>query len=302
MKPAPFAYFAPESLEDALTLIAAHADDAKLLAGGQSLIPAMNFRLAQPAALVDLNRVHELDYLFVEDDGSLRIGAMTRQRHMERSHAVRVHAPLLYETLPHIAHVQIRNRGTIGGSLAHADPAAELPAVAVALDAQLVIASVRGERGVAARDFFVSLFTTDLAHDEVLVEVMLPPLPQRTGTAFVEFARRSGDYALAGCAAVVTLDGTGVCQSARLVYMSVGDMPVAATSTDALVGEALTPVRIADAARAASHNDIAPLADMHASAAYRRHLAEVLGRRALALAATRAASTTQSDSPIAQLR
>jgi len=289
MKPAPFVYFTPDTLDDAVVLLAQHADHAKLLAGGQSLIPAMNFRLAQPAALIDLNRVDELDYLLQEEDGSLRIGAMTRQRYLERSVTVRDFAPLLRETLPHIAHVQIRNRGTIGGSLAHADPAAELPAVAVALDARLLLRSIRGERSIAARDFFVALFTTDLTPDEVLTEIVLPSLPKRTGTAFVEFARRSGDYAIAGCAAVVTLEESGVCSDARLVYMSVGDVPLLSASVGALVGEVPTPERIADAVRAAAHKDIEPLSDMHASAAYRRHLAEVLGRRALGTAAARAA-------------
>lgn len=287
MKPAPFAYVAPDSLDEAVALIAEHGNHAKLIAGGQSLIPAMNFRLAQPAALIDLNRVDELDYLLCEEDGSLRIGAMTRQRHVERSQIVHEHAPLLHETMPNIAHVQIRNRGTIGGSLAHADPAAELPAVAMALDARLVIRSVRGERTVSAGDFFVALFTTNLAPDEILTEIVLPPLPQRTGTAFVEFARRSGDYALAGCAAVVTLNEDGLCTDARLVYMSVGDLPILSTSVGALIGEQPTSERIADATRAAAHNDIDPLSDMHASAAYRRHLAEVLGKRALHTATRR---------------
>ncbi len=289
MKPAPFAYFAPATADEALSLLAEHGYDAKLLAGGQSLIPTMNFRLAQPAVLVDLNRVQELFSLEPSADGGLAIGAMTRQRTVERSPLVAARAPLLHAVMPWIAHAQIRNRGTIGGSLAHADPAAELPAVAVALNAQIGIRSSHGPRWTAARDFFVGLFTTDLAPDELLVGVRFPPLPPRSGWGFAEFARRAGDYALAGCAALITLDAQGKCADARLVFLSVGEGPVAAVQAQAaLHGELPTPERIADAARTAAHHDIDPLGDIHASAAYRRHLAEVLARRVLAQAAERA--------------
>src|SRR5687767_2645685 len=185
MKPAPFEYLAPDSLDAALDLLARSGGEAKLLAGGQSLIPVMNFRLAQPSLLVDLNRLRDLDSIR-EDAGGLRIGAMTRQRRLERDPLVSRLAPLLREAVPFIAHPQIRNRGTVGGSLAHADPAAELPAVAVALDARFRLQRVSGERWVEAREFFAGLFTTVLEPDEMLVEVALPPPPPNTGWAFME--------------------------------------------------------------------------------------------------------------------
>jgi carbon-monoxide dehydrogenase medium subunit len=294
MKPAPFAYFAPASLDEALALLAEHGYDAKLLAGGQSLIPTMNFRLSQPAVLIDLNRVAELAYLQADSAGGLRIGAMTRQRTLERSALVAERAPLLHATMPHIAHVQIRNRGTLGGSLAHADPAAELPAVAVALDALLHVRNQHGVRTVSAADFYVGLFTTDLAPDELLAEIVLPPLPARSGWAFHEIARRAGDYAMCGCAATVTLDENGRCSDARLVYLSVGDGPVQAQQAmNSLIGEVLTTQRIADAAQLAGQKDIDPTADIHASVAYRRHLAAVLARRALTDANARASETLE---------
>lgn len=290
MKPAPFAYFAPTSLPAALELIAEHGETGKLLAGGQSLVPTMNFRLAQPAALVDLNRVRELDYISTDGRGGLLIGAMTRHRTVERSALVARHAPLLHATMPSIAHVQIRNRGTIGGSLAHADPAAELPAVMVALGAQLRLASVRGERMVSADQFYQGLFMTALEPDEILVEVAVPAAAPHAGWAFHEVARRHGDYAIVGVAAAVTIGGSGVASDVRLVFLSVGEGPTAAQQAAAsLIGQAPTPQRIAEAARLAAHVDIEPLADIHATVGYRRHLIEVLGQRALADAFARAA-------------
>ena len=190
MKPAAFEYAAPAALAEALALKAEHGDEAKFLAGGQSLVPAMNFRLAQAALLVDLNGLAELDFIRLDESGELRLGAMTRQRRLERDALVAGRASLLHEAMPWVAHPQIRNRGTLGGSLAHADPAAELPVVALALNARLRVQSVSGERWIEAADFFQGLFTTALASDEMLVEIALPPLPARTGTAFVEFARR----------------------------------------------------------------------------------------------------------------
>lgn len=282
MKPAPFAYYAPASVDEALSLLSEFGYDAKLLAGGQSLIPTMNFRLAQPAVLIDLNRVSSLAHLEAADDGSLHIGAMTRQRAVERSPIVRERAPLLHEAMPWIAHVQIRNRGTIGGSLAHADPAAELPAVAVALCARLRVLGSAGERLVDAADFFVSLFTTDLAPDEILVGVEIPPPSPRTGCGFSEFARRAGDYAIAGCAAMVTLNDSSAVADARIVFLSVGDGPVQAhTAVASLLGELPAPERISAAAQLAAENDIDPTGDIHATPAFRRHLAAVVARRAL---------------------
>jgi len=224
MKPAPFHYLAPASLEEALELKRAHGEDAKFLAGGQSLVPAMNFRLAQPAMLIDLNGLRELDY--VRASGALRIGALTRHRTIERDALVARHAPLLHEAAPHVAHPQIRNRGTLCGNLAHADPASEFPAVMLALGGRMRARSQGGERWIDARDFFRGVFTTALAPDEMLVEVELPALSARTGTCFLEVARRRGDYALMGVAAVVTLGADGKVATARIGLCNAGATPV----------------------------------------------------------------------------
>jgi len=288
MKPAAFDYFAPKSIDEALALLAEHGYDAKPLAGGQSLVPTMNFRLAQPAVLVDLNGIDELFFIREKGDG-LRIGAMTRQRTVERSPLVQHRAPLIHETMPHIAHPQIRNRGTFGGSLAHADPASELPVLAVTLSARMRVLSSRGERWVNAKDFYIDLFATDLQPDELLVEIDIPAPPARTGWAFDEVSRRRGDYAMAGAAATVTLDDDGAIAAARLVYLSVGDFPTEAFQAEAaLIGEQPTPAALRAAAEIAAAQDITPGSDIHASAAYRRHLARVLAERVLARAVERA--------------
>ncbi len=288
MKPAPFEYQAPASLDAALDLLARRGGEAKLLAGGQSLIPVMNFRLAEPALLVDINKLTELDFIRRDDDGGLRIGALTRQRRLERDPLVAEAAPLLHETMPFIAHPQIRNRGTFGGSLAHADPAAELPAVAVALRAQLRLRKAGGERWVNAADFFAGLFTTSLEPDEMLVEAAIPPLAPRTGWSFLEIARRHGDYAQVGIAALVTLDDAGRCREARLVFLSAGDVPVEAREAARLLaGQEISPAAITAAADKAAQ-EIRPFSDLHATADFKRHLARVLTGRALRKAAERA--------------
>jgi carbon-monoxide dehydrogenase medium subunit len=289
MKPAPFEYQAPGSLEAALDLLARHGEEAKLLAGGQSLIPVMNFRLAQPALLIDLNKVAALDFIRPGEDGGLRIGALTRQRRLERDPLVAERAPLLREAVPFIAHPQIRNRGTVGGSLAHADPAAELPAVTVALGARFRLQRAGGERWVNAKDFFAGLFYTLLEPDEMLVEVDLPPLAPRTGWAFLEIARRHGDYAQAGVAAVVSLDGAGRCSKARLVYLNAGETPVEARLAGGLLaGGELSPEAIEAAAQKASRDEMNPTGDIHSTTEFKRHLVRVLTRRALHKAAERA--------------
>jgi len=288
MKPAPFLYFRPATVEEAVALLAEHGDEAKPLAGGQSLIPAMNFRLARPGALVDLNWIAELSYVRSQRDG-LVIGAMTRQRTVERSEEARRVAPLVSEAMPFVAHPQIRNRGTVGGSIAHADPAAELPAVMLALEARFRARSHAGERSIPAGEFFKGALETALGPDELLVEIALSRRPPRSGHAFMEVARRHGDYALVGVAAVVTLDPGGRCGAARIALVSVGDGPVLATRAAALlVGAEPTAAAIRAAADAAARQDIDPPADIHASAAYRRHLTAVLTRRALARAFERA--------------
>lgn len=281
MKPAPFAYSAPSSLAEALALLHQYGDGAKVLAGGQSLIPVMNFRLAQPSHLIDLNQLGILNFMRAEVDG-LHIGAMTRQRMVERSPLVAEAAPLVHETMPYIAHPQIRNRGTFGGSLAHADPAAELPVIAVTLEARLRLQRQGGERWVQARDFFTGLFTTALAPNELVTEVVIPPVPVGQVTGFMEFARRHGDYALAGIAAALTFAPDHTCTSARLVYLSVGEVPMVAERAAALlVGHKLTEEGMDAAAHLAATEEIEPGSDIHATAAYKRHLAEVLTRRVL---------------------
>ncbi|MBI2615236.1 MAG: xanthine dehydrogenase family protein subunit M [Gemmatimonadetes bacterium] len=291
MKPAPFAYHRPQSVEEATGLLAQYGAEAKVLAGGQSLIPAMNFRLARPAVLIDLNGVAELSYIRAGNGSGLRIGAMTRQRAVERSGEVAAWAPLLHEAMPFIAHPQIRNRGTVGGSLAHADPAAELPAVALALNARCRVLSRRGTRTIGAGEFYTGLFSTALSPDEVLVEVEVPPPPRQSGWAFTELARRHGDYALVGIAVHVTLDQRGQCAAARIALLSVGDGPVLAVeAARALPGQAPSAALIREAADAAATRDVDPPGDIHATAAYRRHLVAVLARRALARAFERAAA------------
>jgi carbon-monoxide dehydrogenase medium subunit len=277
-------------LDAALEVLARRGGEAKLLAGGQSLIPVMNFRLAQPSLLVDLNRLGELDYLRRDEQGGgLRIGAMTRQRKLERDPLVAELAPLLRQAIPFVAHPQIRNRGTVGGSLAHADPAAELPAVAVALDARMRLQRSGGERWVEARDFFAGLFSTALEPDEMLVEIALPPPPLRTGWSFLEVARRHGDYAQVGIAVRVSLDEAGRCREARLVYLSVGDGPVeAGEAARLLTGTDGSEEALKAAAEKASQDEMDPTGDIHASSEFKRHLARVLTARALRQAFARA--------------
>ena len=287
MKPAPFEYHIPDSLEQALDLMHQHAGEAKLLAGGQSLVPAMNFRVVQPGVLIDLNRLGELSYIQPENQG-LHIGAMTRERQLEFDPSIPSWFPLLAEAMPHIAHPQIRNRGTLGGSLANADPAAELPVIMLALGARLKARSASGERWMEAQDFFSGMFNTDLAPDEILVEIDLPASAPRTGWAFMEVAPRAGDYALMGVAALVTLDENGVCRQARLVYLNAGDGPVDAKDAAKLLeGEMPHDNLIESAAALASDKEINPFGNVHTSSDFQRHLANVLTKKALKLAMKR---------------
>ena len=288
MKPAPFDYYRPRTLDEALSLLAEYGGDAKPLAGGQSLIPAMNFRLATPSVLVDLNGIDQLAYIR-NGSGELKIGGMTRQRQVERNPIVSANAPLMAETMPHIAHPAIRNRGTVGGSLAHADPAAELPAVIVALNARLAVASRNGTREIPAHEFFTGLFSTAMQPGELLTEIRVPRLADRTGCAFLEISRRHGDFALVGVAAVVQLDPKGLCIGARIALLSVGDRPMLAEQAMALLaGQPPSAELIRSAAEVAATKDIDPSSDIHASARYRRQLAGVLTRRAMERAFERA--------------
>jgi aerobic carbon-monoxide dehydrogenase medium subunit len=283
VKPAPFEYFCPSSLDEALALLEQHGSDAKPLAGGQSLIPAMNFRLATPAVLVDLNGIAELAYVR-KSDNALRIGGMTRHRTLETNSVVAADHPLIADTMPFVAHQAIRTRGTIGGSLAHADPAAELPAVMLALQATMTLKKLGGARQVPAGEFFTGLFSTAVEPGEIITEISVPRTDHaHTACAFDEISRRHGDFALAGAAAAVSVDNIGNCTDARVALLSLADRPVIAEQVaSALVGHRPTAQLIRDAAEAsASSNDIDPASDIHASSHYRRRLAAVLIRRVL---------------------
>jgi aerobic carbon-monoxide dehydrogenase medium subunit len=288
MKPAPFDYFAPTTVDEVRDLLAQYGDDAKILAGGQSLVPVMALRLSQPSVVIDINRLRELDYIR-DDAHGLAIGAITRHRTVERSPHVREKAPLLSAAIEWIGHPQIRNRGTIGGSLAHADPAAELPALAVALDATFTVTNASGaKRTLKASDFFVSYLTTALAADDLLSEIYFPSLPAGMGWSFKEIARRHGDFALVGVAATVGLDGAGECSDVRVALFGVAPTAVRAPGAEqALLGQKPGEQAIA-AAAAAIASDIEPPADVHASAAYRVYVATNLARQALTEAVQRA--------------
>jgi len=287
MKPAPFEYVVAESVDHAVALKREHGDDARFLAGGQSLVPAMNFRLAQPGVLIDLNGIAGLDGV-TERDGGVAIGALTRHRTVERDAVIARLAPLFAEAAPNVAHPQVRTRGTLGGNLSQADPASEFPAVALALGARLQARSASGSRRIEARDFFTGVFATALASDEMLTAIDVPPLAPRTGTAFLEVARRRGDYAIVGAAAVVTLDDAGRCADVRVALCGAADRPVLlASPARTLRGERGTPASIR-AAAAGVGAEVDPPANVHATSAYRRHLACVLVQRTLAIAFARA--------------
>ncbi len=287
MKPAPFRYFAPACLDECVALLGEHGDEAKLLAGGQSLVPMMNFRLAKPAALIDLNGVSELDYIRETNSGGTRIGALTRQRALERDPEVRRRNPLLAEAIPYIGHFQIRNRGTVGGSIAHADPAAELPAVLCALGGSVRVQGAGGERTIAAVDFFQTYFTTDLGPDELVTEIVLPRWNSGDGWAMQELSRRYGDFALVGVACRLAIDAEGKVTDGVAALFGVAGTPVVSEAMAQLVGTRATETDLA-AVSAAVAAELDPESDVHASAAYRRHLAGVLTRRALSEAYARA--------------
>ena len=288
MKPCAFSYFDPTTVSEATGLLGSK-ENARVLAGGQSLMPMMNFRYALPDALIDINGVAELDGIKVAGD-RLEIGAMTRQRTLEYSDDIQTHCPLLAEAIPHIGHRQTRNRGTIGGSLAHADPAAELLTIAFAQDGVLQAESVRGKRTIPIADFSRGFMATALAPDELLTRVDLSIWPRGHGYAFVEFARRRGDFAIVSIAALIALDGTGAPGAvvrASLTVAGMASRPVRLTEAEELLtGAQVTPAIIADAAAVAARAEAD--SDIHASADYRRHLARVLTARALKIAAARA--------------
>ena len=288
MKPAPFEYTAPETLQEAVSLLEQYEGDAKVLSGGQSLMPLLNMRLARPEILVDLARIPDLDYIR-DESGTLVIGAMARQRGVEFSALVRERHPLVLEATMNVAHPQNRNQGTFGGSLAHADPSAEYPALAVALGAEFKAVGPDGERLIPADEFFVSYLTTDLEAAEILTEVRLPSLPVGAAWSFTELARRHGDYALAGVVSYYTLGEDGRCADARIVLFGVDAVPLRATKAEqAMVGEKPNSSLFESVERAAVDAVEDPQSDVHASAAQRRALAGVLTRRGLGDAARRA--------------
>jgi len=286
MKPPRFDYHAPRSVDQAVELLVRYGGDAKILAGGQSLMPMLNFRLTRPAALVDVNRIPALAYIR-EEDGTVAFGAMTRQRTIEFSPVVARRLPLLQEATRWVGHLPIRSRGTIGGSIAHADPSAEYPAVLTALQGEVVVQGPRGRRTLEPAALFETYLTTSLAPDELLIEVRLPAMAAGAGFAFEEFARRHGDFALAGIAAMIVRDGAR-CTTARLASAGAGPVPVRLRAAEEILErDGLGAAAIAAAAaRAAELVD--PDSDVHASADYRRHLTRVLTARALKRAVDRA--------------
>ena len=289
MKPAKFEYDDPRTVDDALELLARYGDDCKVLAGGQSLVPLMNFRLARPGRLIDINGIDSLSYIR-NDSGRLVIGAMTRHSHLEHSEEVAKRWPQLTEAIGWVGHGQIRNRGTIGGSAAHADPAAELPAAFAALDASFEIRSKRGSRNLGWREFFVSEFTTALAPDELVTAVAIPAQDPSTGTAFVEYARRHGDFALGGAAVTVKVRPDGRCESVTIALLSAGPAPVRAEAAEGQLAGARLDEATIRAASAEAVKGLHPTSDLHGSTEYRIGLLRTMTERALTKAAQRARS------------
>jgi carbon-monoxide dehydrogenase medium subunit len=287
MKPAPFDYRCPDTVEETLSLLAQHVGDAKLMAGGQSLVPMLNVRVVRPALVIDITRLLELDFVRERANGGLTCGALTRHRVMETSRLVARHFPVIPETMQHVAHLAIRNRGTLGGSLSHADPSAELPMLSRLLDASIVARSVRGERAIESADFFRAPLTTALAEDEIVVRIEMPGLPLGMGWCFQEFARRTGDFALAAVGILLEVSD-GRIREARVAMMAVGDTPLRRPEAEALLsGQSLSDDLVAAAVHAACHS-LKPNRDLHASSEFRRHLAGVLMGRALRKAWQRA--------------
>jgi aerobic carbon-monoxide dehydrogenase medium subunit len=293
VKPPAFAYHAPRSLDDALATLAELGEDGKVLAGGQSLVPMLNMRLVAPAALVDIGRLTELDTVEVAD-GQVRIGATVRHARLHRDEEVAAAQPVLRQALDWVAHPVIRNRGTVVGSLVHADPAAELPAVLALLGGHVELATASGRRTVAAHDYLCGPLESDTRPGELAVAATFPLPAPRTGSAVVELARRHGDYALAGVAVTVTLDEDRHVQRARASFLGVGGVPVVVELTDALAGQPAEALRT-DEAAARSRDALEPDDDVHATASYRRHLAGVLVARALVDASERATTAPDRD-------
>jgi CO/xanthine dehydrogenase FAD-binding subunit len=285
MKPANFEYYDPSTIDEALALLSQYGDEARPLAGGQSLVPLMNFRLLRPAHIIDLNGIAALNFLQA-DAGELRIGATTRQRQLERSSEVGARWPLLRDATSYIGHAQIRNRGTVGGSLAHAFPSAELPIAMVTLGASFVLRAKSEQRTVAADGFFLSFMTSALQLGELLVEIKVPALAPNTGWSYQEVSRRHGDFALAGAASLVTLDAAGIITHAKLTLTGTTPMP-STSAQELMLGQKPSESLFRESARRVCV-DLVQDSDIHASAEYRRSACEILARRALTEAAQRA--------------
>ena len=289
MKPAPFEYYAPKTTEEALQNLTDLGYSGKVLAGGQSLIPAMNFRMARPSALVDLNNVAELAYIKPTADGGIAIGTMARDSVVEQDLIVKQRMPIVAETIGYIAHPQIRARGTFGGAIAHADPAAQLPALSLALNAKLLVKRKGAERWVTAEEFIVGPFMTVLEPEDMLAEVVLPPLAPRTAGSYKQVSRQRGGYAQAATISVVGLDDRNRVKDVRCVLFSVGETPILSKyAAKVLVGNEATEAAIADVAAYVAKNECDPGSDLHGTTEYRRQLVEVLVRRALTEAVLRA--------------
>jgi CO/xanthine dehydrogenase FAD-binding subunit len=295
MKPSRFNYERPESLAQALELLnsaSVQGREARIMAGGQSLLPMMNYRIVKPDLVIDISRLLELDRIQTGASGGLVVGALSRHSTMERSDLVAQHFPVVRETVQHVAHLAIRNMGTIGGSLAHADPAAEWPLLVRLLDATLVVTSVRGERRIAASDFFISMLTTAIERDELLSQIEFPLLPDGSGSAFDEFSRRHGDYALAGVGVCLTAH-EGHVRQARVALMGVGDTPLRSPEAEAvLTGQAWSEDLMHRAVEQGCAA-LTPRQDLNASSDYRRHLTSVLMAQTLKTAWSRATGTAQ---------
>ncbi len=289
MKPASFDYFVPASVDEALDKLAELGYAGKVLAGGQSLIPAMNFRMAQPQGLVDINNLKELDYIRLDADGSLRIGAITRDSDVENHPLVKERAALICQTMPHIAHPAIRNRGTFGGAMAHADPAGQLPCVSLALGMRFLIRKKGSERWVDADDFYLGPFMTVIEPDDLLVEVAIPaPLPH-SGTSYQQVSRQQGSQVQVGTAVMIALDDSGVCKVANIAVLGVGERTLLAKEASAqLVGHVLSDSAFTSASENVAGREIDPGSDIHATQEYREHVTQVLVKRALSEALTQA--------------
>ncbi len=280
MKPNAFEYFNPGTVAEAVKLLEQYGDEGKVLAGGQSLIPMLNFRVARPRYLIDINGLKDLDYIR-EEKGELVIGALARERAVEKSALVQKLCPILPKAISYIGHVPIRTRGTFGGTLVHADPSAEIPVVATALGAKMKVAGPSGERVLGADEFFVTYLTSALEPSEILVEARIPAIPPKTGWSFMELSRRYGDFGIVVVAALVTLNDQGICQGANIALGGVFQTPLRAKAAEAVLkGQKITEALIAKAAETAAEAT-EPESDYHASAEYRKEMAKVFTRRAL---------------------